>query len=86
VSGNFWHALGVIVVAGLIVGVISGIIGAIGGSNWAVRWIFTAIAQILTAPYAALVSVLLYLDLRARSESLQAETLRQELASGMGPT
>jgi hypothetical protein len=83
VSGNFWHALGVIVVAGLIVGVISGIIGAIGGSNWAVRWIFTAIAQIVTAPYAALVSVLLYLDLRARSETLQAETLRQELASGM---
>ena len=86
VSGNFWHALGVIVVAGLIVGVISGIIGAIGGSNWAVRWIFTAIAQIVTAPYAALVSVLLYLDLRARSETLQAETLRQELASGMEPT
>jgi hypothetical protein len=26
--------------------------------------------------------VLLYLDLRARSESLSADTLRQELASG----
>jgi hypothetical protein len=82
VSGNFWHALGVIFVAALIVGLISGIIGSIGGTNWAVRWIFTAIAQIVTAPYAALVSVLLYLDLRARSEALQPETLRQELAAG----
>jgi hypothetical protein len=82
VKGNFWHAFGVIVVAALIVGIISGIIGAIGGDNWAVRWIFTSIAQILTVPFASLVSVLLYLDLRARSESLSADTLRQELASG----
>ncbi len=82
VKGNFWHAFGVIVVAALIVGIISGIIGAIGGDNWAVRWIFTAIAQILTVPFASLVSVLLYLDLRARSESLSADTLRHELASG----
>jgi hypothetical protein len=82
VRGNFWHAFGVILVAALIVGIISGIIGAIGGDNWAVRWIFTAIAQILTVPFASLVSVLLYLDLRARSESLSADTLRQELASG----
>ena len=85
VKGNFWHAFGVIVVAALIVGIISGIIGAIGGHNWAVRWIFTAIAQILTVPFASLVSVLLYLDLRARSETLSAETLRRELASGTSP-
>jgi hypothetical protein len=82
VRGHFWHALVVILVAALIVGVVSGIIGAIGGTNWFVRWIFTAIAQILTAPFAALTSVLLYLDLRARSETLTAEGLRGELASG----
>jgi hypothetical protein len=82
VRGHFWHALVVILVAALIVGVVSGIIGAIGGTNWFVRWIFTAIAQILTAPFASLVSVLLYLDLRARSETLTAEALRGELASG----
>jgi hypothetical protein len=86
VHGVFWHALGVIVLALLIVGVVSGIIGAIGGTAWAVRWIFTAIAQIVTAPYAALVSVLLYLDLRARKEALSAATLRQELASGIEPS
>ena len=81
VRGHFWHALGVILVAGILTGVISGIIGGIGGSAWIVRWIFTAIAQILTAPFSALVSVLLYLDLRARSEALSADTLRAELAA-----
>ncbi len=81
VKGHFWHALGVIFVAALITGAVSGIIGSIGGSAWVVRWIFTAIAQILTAPFTALVSVLLYLDLRARSESLSASTLRAELAA-----
>jgi Membrane domain of glycerophosphoryl diester phosphodiesterase len=81
VKGHFWHALGVIFVAGIIVGIVSGIIGAIGGSEWIVRWIFNAIAQILTAPFTALVSVLLYLDLRARTEALSASTLRAELAA-----
>ncbi|MGZ6546295.1 MAG: hypothetical protein ACXVEI_13410 [Actinomycetota bacterium] len=81
VKGHFWHAVGVIIVAAIIASVISGIIGAIGGSAWVVRWIFNAIAQILTAPFTALVSVLLYLDLRSRSEALSADTLRAELAS-----
>ena len=82
VKGNAWHAFGVIVVAGLIAGVIGGAIGAIGGSAWFARWIFTAIGTVITAPFSALVSVLLYLDLRARSESLSAGTLRSELAAG----
>jgi hypothetical protein len=37
----------------------------------------------VTPPYSALVSVVLYLDLRARKEALSAATLRQELASGI---
>jgi hypothetical protein len=83
VRGHFWHALVVILVAAIIAGVIGGILGAIGGDNWFVAWIFTAIAQIITAPFTALVTVLLYLDLRARSEALTAERLRTELASSM---
>ena len=79
VKGFFWHALGVIVVAAIITAVVGGIIGAIGGDNWFVSWIFQAIAQIITAPFAAIVSVLLYLDLRARRESLTADGLRSEL-------
>jgi hypothetical protein len=81
VSGNFWHALGVIVVTFIITGVIGNILRAIGGDNWVSAWIFSAIAQIITAPFSALVSVLLYLDLRARKEALTATSLRAELAS-----
>jgi hypothetical protein len=83
VSGNFWHALAVILVAAIITGIVGGIIGAIGGDNWFVRWIFQAIAQIITAPFTALVSVVLYLDLRARREALTADGLRAELASSV---
>jgi hypothetical protein len=82
VKGHFWHALGLIIVAGIITAVVGGIIGAIGGAisdNWFVAWIFQAIAQIITAPFAAIVSVLLYLDLRARREALSADGLRAEL-------
>jgi len=83
VSGHFWHAFGVIIVAYLIVAVVGGLLGAIGGSNWVVAWIFRAIAQIITTPFSALVSVLLYLDLRARKEALTSDVLRSELAAGM---
>jgi hypothetical protein len=81
VKGHFWHAALVIVIAALIAGVVNGILGALGGSNWFVAWLFGAIGQIITAPFTALVSILLYLDLRARSEALSAEQLRAELAS-----
>lgn len=81
VAGNFWHALGVIVVMYIITIVVTGILTAIGGDNWFVAWIFSAIAQIITAPFVALVSVLLYLDLRARKEALTADSLRAELAA-----
>jgi hypothetical protein len=80
VKGHFWHALGIILVAGIIAGIIGGIIGAIGGSNWFLSWVFGAIGQIIVAPFVALVTIVLYLDLRARTESLTAETLRQELS------
>jgi hypothetical protein len=80
VSGHFWHALAVILVAAIITGIVGGLIGAIGGDNWFLRWIFQAIAQIITAPFSALVAVVLYLDLRARKEALSADILRAELA------
>jgi hypothetical protein len=82
VKGHFWHAVGIILLAAIITAVVGGIVGAIGNAindNWFVVWIFQAIAQIITAPFAAIVSVLLYLDLRARREALTAEGLRMEL-------
>jgi hypothetical protein len=83
VKGHFWHALLVIFVAAIIAGIVGGIIRAIGfaiSDNWFVDWIFQAISQIIVAPFSALVGVLLYLDLRARTEALSADRLRTELA------
>jgi hypothetical protein len=79
VKGSWWHVLGVIFVAGLIAAVVGGILGAIGGSNFFLSWVFGAIAQIITAPFVALVAVVLYLDLRARHEALGPDVLRDEL-------
>ena len=79
VSGQWWHTLGVIFVAYLIAGVVNGILTAIGGSNFFLYWIFSAIAQCLTAPFVALVAVILYIDLRARHEGLTADRLASEL-------
>ena len=48
-----------------------GLIGAIGGSNRFLGAIFTALGQVVVAPYSALVTVLLYVDLRAPSVRLE---------------
>jgi hypothetical protein len=79
VKGHFWHVLAVVVVAAIIAGLVGGLISAIGGSNRVVGAIFSTIGQIIVAPFSALVAILLYLDLRARSEDLTASTLRREL-------
>jgi len=79
VSGQWWHTLGVIIVAAIIAGVVNGILTAIGGSSFFLYWIFSSIGQIITAPFVALVNVLLYIDLRARHEGLTSERLGSEL-------
>jgi len=80
VKGHFWHVLGVIVVAAIIAGIVGGLIGSIGGST-VVGLIFDIIGRVITAPFSALVTVLLYLDLRARGERLTESRLRAELGS-----
>jgi hypothetical protein len=77
---HFWHVLGTIFVAGLIAGFVAALIGALGGSNWFLGWIFGSIGAIITAPFSALVTVLLYLDLRTRVEMLTSQNLRSQLA------
>lgn len=82
-KSHFWHVAGVIVVGWLIgfaVAIVFGLISALFGDLWLIRWIFDVIAQILVAPFVALVTVVLYIDLRARSEALTGETLRGELS------
>jgi hypothetical protein len=75
----WWHTLGVIVVAYIITWVVGAVLGAIGGSSFIGIWITSAIAQILTAPFMALVMVLLYVDLRSRHEGMTGEQLGAQL-------
>jgi hypothetical protein len=78
VKGHFWHAVGVLIVTGLLVGITSAVVN-VGGSFF-VDWVTSTIASIITAPFSALVSVLLYVDLRAKGEGLTGELLRAQLA------
>lgn len=80
VGGHWWHALGALVVAGLLTGVVNELITApFGGTNWFVQAVAAAVATTVTMPYGVLVGVLLYLDLRARKERLTLELLRADL-------
>jgi hypothetical protein len=79
VRGHFWHVLGVVVVAAIITGIVSSIFSTIAGDSDILALILNTIGQIVTAPFSALVTVVLYLDLRARVENLTAPALRSEL-------
>jgi hypothetical protein len=85
VEGHWWHAFATLLAATLLTGVISAVITAafIGGGSWLVQGLADAVATVLTLPYGALVGVLLYLDLRARKESLSLDTLRADLQASI---
>ncbi len=77
VKGNFWHAVAVLIVTGLLVGIVTQVVTL--GRSFFLIWITSTIASIITAPFSALVSVLLYVDLRAKGEGLTGEALRAQL-------
>jgi Membrane domain of glycerophosphoryl diester phosphodiesterase len=80
-TGHFWHVLGTWFVAAIIAALVSGIFTAFGGTNWFVRGILASIGAVITMPFTALVTMLLYMDLRVRKEAFNEETLRRELAA-----
>jgi hypothetical protein len=80
VGGHWWHAFGALVVAGLLTGVVNAVITTpFNNTGWLVQAIAAAVATVITMPYSVLVGVLLYLDLRARKETLTLEGLRADL-------
>ncbi|HEX2089038.1 MAG TPA: hypothetical protein VHI54_03760 [Actinomycetota bacterium] len=79
VKGHFWHVFGVVVVAAIIVQVVNSILTRIGGDSVTFALIMQTIGQIITAPFSALVTIVLYLDLRTRVENLTVTQLRGEL-------
>jgi hypothetical protein len=80
-TGHFWHVFGTWIIAYIITWIVAGILAAIAGSNWFVQGLLVSIGSIITMPFMALVTVLLYLDLRVRKEGLSDETLRRELTA-----
>jgi hypothetical protein len=80
VGGHWWHAAFTLLVAGLITGVVNAVITApFGAGAWLLQGIAAAVATTVTLPYGALVGVLLYLDLRTRTERLDLDTLNADL-------
>ena len=66
--------------AGLLTGLVNALITSpFGQTAWFLQAVVAAVATVITLPYSALVGVLLYLDLRARKESLTLEALRADL-------
>ena len=82
VGGHWWHAFGTLLVTALLTGLVNALITApFGATGWVAQAVVAAVATTITLPYGALVGVLLYLDLRARKETLTLETLRADLAA-----
>jgi hypothetical protein len=71
VRGQWWHAFGTILLTWLLLGLaVSLVTTAVGGfgHGWLTQTVAQALSIMLATPFAALVGVLLYLDLRARKE------------------
>ena len=85
VDGHWWHTFVTIFLTGLLIRVaniaINGIVGWFIESGWFAQMIAQAASIALTTPLAALVGVLLYLELRARKEHVDLGTFRAELQS-----
>jgi hypothetical protein len=79
-GGHWWHTALTMLVAGLITGVVNAVITApFSAGAWLLQGVAAAVATTVTLPYGALVGVLLYLDLRARKERLDLDTLKTDL-------
>ena len=72
-----WLATGL--VGSLITGVTAGVTGLLIGDGWLVRTLLQAAVLSLVLPYFLVVWVLLYLDLRARTQRLDLDTLSADL-------
>jgi hypothetical protein len=70
-----WLATGL--VGSLLAGLTAGPTGLLLGDGWLVQRLLQAAVLSLVVPYFLVVWVLLYLDLRARSERLDLDTLRE---------
>jgi hypothetical protein len=72
VGGHWWHTFGTVLLAWLLLGLVVVLVDAgVGrlGRGWLAETVAQALSITLVTPFAALVGLLLYLDLRSRKES-----------------
>jgi hypothetical protein len=87
VDGHWGHVLATLFLAFLAVSLIGtlinvfigSLVGMLAGDDWLARTLVQAAINALALPYFLTVWVLLYLDLRARKEPLDLDTLRADL-------
>jgi Membrane domain of glycerophosphoryl diester phosphodiesterase len=87
VNGHWAHVLGTLFLAfvavslvGTLINVlVGGLVGMLAGDDWLARTLVQAAINAFTLAYFLTVWVLLYLDLRARKEPLDLDTLRADL-------
>jgi hypothetical protein len=86
VGGHWWHTFGTILLTWLLLGLAVSLVDGAAeglGIGWLAETIAQALSITLATPFAALVAVLLYLDLRARREPLDSDLPgRDRRASG----
>jgi Uncharacterised protein family (UPF0259) len=87
-ANHFWKILGVFVLTSILSGIIGLVFqvpfGLFAASMESLGWIVEAtgnsIAQILVTPFATIIQVLLYFDMRIRKEGFDIEVMAAELA------
>jgi hypothetical protein len=92
VHGHWGHVVATLLLAWLVTGLVgsllagltAGFTGLLIGDGWLVRTVLQAAVMSLVVPWFLVVWVLLYLDLRARNERLDLDTLRADLRASEG--
>jgi hypothetical protein len=85
VGGQWWHTFGTVVLSWVLIGLVVALVGNAAGGfghGWLAETVAQALSLTLVTPFAALVGVLLYLDLRARQETRDGEPRHHPRASG----
>jgi len=80
VKGRSWPVFGTIAIVGIGTTIISGVLAQLFGDSLVAQAAGGAIGSIVTTPYLALVSVLIYFDARVRNERYGPADLEAELS------
>jgi len=92
-KGFFWKIFGTVLLAGILSSIVGGILSiplsllgaSIGPKGWILNAIGGSAASIVTRPFAGIVIVLVYFDMRIRKEGFDLALMAQEIAGPQQP-